>query len=178
MDTVNPEAPLRHYEILYIIPAEYTVDELPGVQSKIKNILAEYGCVLTYEEDMGKRKLTYPIRQIHHGYYFVAEFNMDPARLSKLNESLRLSPAALRHLVVSKVERTSEQMAADKARQAKREAEEIQQATTARPRADVKVPVVAVERRTASPAPARPASKVSMEELDKKLDELIDESLL
>ncbi len=185
-EEVKEETRLRHYEMLYIIPVKYTVDELPGVQGKIKEIWAEYGCEVTYEEDLGKRKLSYPIQHTHHGYYYVIEFNLEADKLVKLNESLRLSSDVLRHLIVSKAERTAEEMAAEKDRQSRREEEEEQDLkrkieSRANPKGKAKIvtakPADKPEEKPASSS-ATTSSKVSIEDLDKKLDELIDDSIL
>lgn len=175
MKTENANEALRHYEMLYIIPVKYTVEELPKIQNNVKGILAEHNCQITYEEDLGKRKLAYPIGQVYHGYYFVMEFNMDPGNLSKLNTALRLDQELVRYLVVAKVLQTDEEKAKEKERRARQEAEEVEELKekiTSQKTAGETAKAVETPKAKAA------AGKVSMEDLDKKLDELIDESIL
>ena len=177
MTTQSPagreETNLQHYEMLYIIPVKYTVEELPAIQNKIKGLLAEHGCEITYEEDLGKRKLAYAIKQVYHGYYWVIEFNMAPAELKKLNNSLRLTSEVLRHLIIVKRQKTQAEMAAEKERRERAEVEEVEEL---KEKIAAQTPVVAEkeeEKKVDSPK-----GKVSIEDLDKKLDELIDDSIL
>lgn len=180
METLSPagsdEKKLQHYEMLYILPVKYTVDELPAIQNKVKGILAEHGCIVTYDEDMGKRKMAYAIKQVFHGYYFVTEFNMDSAELTKLNNSLRLAPEVLRHLVVLKKELTKEQIAAERERRERAEAQEV---AKLKERIESRTPATPAEKKEeAKKVASKTKAKVSIEDLDKKLDELIDETIL
>jgi len=172
---------VSHYELLYIIPVKYTVEELPAVNDKVKSILAEYGCQITYEEEMGKKKLAYPIKGVYHGFYFIVEFNMDTDKLIRLNRALQLMPEILRHLVVTKKEKTKEEITKERSRREQTEAEEEQ-----RLKAKIKAvaPATTVSVSLDKPEEVKvkedkkERGKVSIEDLDKKLDELIDESIL
>ncbi|MFA5358688.1 MAG: 30S ribosomal protein S6 [Patescibacteria group bacterium] len=175
MVEVQDEKMLKHYELLYIIPAKYTVNELPAVNDKIKAILSEYGCQITYEEDMGKKKLAYPIKQVYHGYYFVTEFNLNPDKLKGLDTSLRLFPDVLRHLVVIKKEKTAEEIAKEKERRARAEEVEVEQL---KEKIDAERVVVPEKTDVEKSKKDDKRGKVSIEDLDKKLDELIDNTIL
>lgn len=174
------EQQTQHYELLYIVPVQYTVDELPAILDKIKSILVEAGAEVTYEEDFGKRKLTYPIKKNHHGYYRVVEFNLVPSQLKKLDKNLTLSSEILRHLIVSAVQRSASEMAqrkqkrleAERQQEAKKftnvlEAAELGEASM---KNDEQL-VIKKDQPTAKPM-------VDQEALDKKLDEIIDDTIL
>ncbi len=212
MTTPSSETAQQHYELMYIIPVRFTAEEVPAVNEKIKAVLAEHGCALTYEDTMGKRRLAYPIDGVYHGYYFMVEFDMDPTQMKSLETALRLMPEVLRHLIISQAVRSSEEIAQEKERRehsnsraAARRAEqngEGQEAPTtstlpkveieskkkpAAVAAPVESPEQPADKADAQPddAPAekKPADapaddKVNITELDKKLDELIDESII
>ncbi len=174
----------QHYELLYIIPVKYTVDELPAVGERIRAILAEHGCTITHEDTLGKRKLAYPIARVFHGYYLTVECNIARSAVAKLNVALRLAPEVLRHLLISRPERSAAELVKEKeqrdaataaaaARQALRAGGSVAPVVTAMPHTDI-------QPRTTPPAVPQGGTegKVSLEELDKKLDELIDETIL
>lgn len=169
------ETGLKHYEMLYIIPVKYTVDELPAINQKVKDLMAEYHCQITREEDLGKKKLTYPIGQVYHGYYFVVEFNMEPSELQKLNNSLRLSADISRHMIIATKEKTAAEVEAEKVRRSREEAAEVAQL---KEKIEAQAPSSVVEKPEAEKEVPKGKVKVSIEDLDKKLDELIDSSLL
>lgn len=173
----------QHYELLYIIPVKYTADELPAVTERVRGILTEHGCQITHEDSLGKRKLAYPIARVFHGYYMITECNLARAAVAKLNVALRLAPEVLRHLFISRPERTAAELVKEKeqrdaataaaaARQAQRTGESESPVVTATPHTDI-------QSRASVAAPVTTDDgKVSLEELDKKLDELIDETIL
>jgi len=173
MNEVAIAAKAQHYEMLYIIPVKYTVEELPQINQKVKALLAEHGCQVTYEEDLGKKKLSYPIKHVFHGYYFVTEFNMSPQELTALNHSLRLAPEVLRHLILVKHERTAAEIEKEKTRRARAEVEEV-----AALKEKIEAQATPVTTEKVEEAKETIKGKVSIEDLDKKLDELIDESIL
>ncbi|MFA5075897.1 MAG: 30S ribosomal protein S6 [Patescibacteria group bacterium] len=162
----------KHYEMLTIIPAQYTDDEMPGVINKIKGILAEHNGRITLEENLGKKKLSYAIKQVFHGYYWLCEFNLLPEELKKLHGSLKLAPEVLRYLIVAKHEKTAEEKIAEKERK-DRELKVIEDKLKAEIVAEEKVDKKEEEKKE-----AEKPGKVSLEDLDKKLDELIDDSIL
>ncbi|MFA6534378.1 MAG: 30S ribosomal protein S6 [Patescibacteria group bacterium] len=167
-----------HYELLYIIPVKYTVDELPAIKDKIRGFLTEHQASLTHEEDLDKRKLAYPIKQVYHGFYGVMEFNLPTRQLKSLNTSLRLAGEVLRHLIVVKKVRTATEIALEKTRRAKAEAAEEEKL---KDKIKAQTPTSPKAFGTEKPAEVKKDSdkgKLSLEELDKKLDELIDESIL
>jgi len=154
-----------------IIPVKYTATELPTVSEKIKSVLTDHNCQITYEENIGKRKLAYPIKHTLHGNYFVTEFNLNLKKLSKLNNTLRLMPEVLRHLIIEKKEKTVQEKEAEKLRRAKVDAEEV-----AELKERIETQAAPTGEKIEKPKEAK--EKVSLEDLDKKLSELIDDSIL
>ncbi len=174
------EQQTQHYELLYIVPVQYTVEELPVIVDKVKSILVEAGAEVTYEEDFGKRKLAYPIDKNHHGYYRVVEFNLAPSQLKKLDKNLTLAGEVLRHLIVSAVQHSAAEMADRK--QKRLEAERQQEAkkfTNVLEAAELGGAAMTTDQRPAAKKD-QPSVKqeVDQEALDKKLDEIIDDTIL
>jgi len=91
------------YELLYLIPAPLTEKDLPNVSKKVKEIVEKLGGKISKEENLGTKKLAYPIKQIYRGFYLLLNFEIDPKKLIELDQKLKLIPEILRHLVTKAI---------------------------------------------------------------------------
>jgi len=162
---------ISHYELLYILSGDHTIDEAPKLADKIKSIVSDSGAKITYEEDLGKKKLAYPIKRNYHGYYELLEFNLEADKVGALNNVLRLMPEVIRHQIVNKKEKTLEELAAEK---------KSREAAETRKTEELKKELEATEEvRKEEPKPREDKkSKLSLEDLDKKLDEILDDTII
>ena len=156
---------MQNYELLYIIPNQYTDDEAQKIREKINGMLKSHGAIMGIEEDMGKKKLAYPIGQVAHGYYFLAEFELeDGSKLQEINNFLRLDKEVLRAQIIVKKKLTPEQIEKARKHEAARnkmmkEAAEKEGTTTAP---------------SAGSHPAKAEDrKVNIKNLDEKLEEIL-----
>ena len=156
---------MEKYELLYIIAAKYTDAEIEGLMEKIKGLVTSAGGNVTEMHNLGRRKLAYPISHVRNGNYVLAYFEAEPEMLAKLNETLRLNADVLRHLVTARSPYLTKIPSFAELTEI-RDDSEPQQRQQARP-----IPPVVQ-------APAIPAQPVTMEELDKKLDEILTEEVL
>lgn len=161
---------MKQYELLYIVPGQYTDEEVQGIMKRLAALLAKYGGTITREENLGKIKLAYPIKKARHGSYVLVHFQADG--LSGLERELRMDEQVLRHQIIllppgaaqRKYELTS--YVPPLSEEARRESAPAPQA---RP-APLPPPP--------PPVPAKPeAPAMSGEELDKKLDEILADDL-
>ncbi len=154
---------MQKYELLFIIPAKFTETELAEQADKVKGIVTAAGATVAETHDLGRRKLAYPIKNVRNGNYFLFFLEAEEAAISKLNEMLRLSTDVLRHLVtirdpkITKIPSFAEE-------EMHRERQEA-----APPRPMQPLP---------QQAPLAPKEKITMEELDKKLDEILTDDIL
>jgi len=147
----------KNYELLYIVPNQYTESELKDIKEKVEALLTKSGAVLGYQEFLGKKKLAYPINKVAHGYYLVVEFELaDPSILKEITNFLRLDKQILRSQIIIKKKITNEEIARQK-----REAQE-ERAEPAREKS--------VEEKPARKAEVK---KPSFKNLDEKLDEIL-----
>ncbi len=93
------------YELLYLVPAPLTEKDLPNVSKKVKEIVEKLGGKISKEENLGNKKLAYPIKQIYRGFYLLLNFEIAPKKLKELDQKLKLMPEILRHLVTKKIEK-------------------------------------------------------------------------
>lgn len=155
----------EHYEILYILPVSLTPEETTPFVEKVASLIKEQNGEITKDENLGKQKLAYPLKTLSHGYYFLYEFDLPKENLIKLNRSLHLTPEIVRFLIVKKHVKTEKEITAEKQLQeklAKRKEQEIDKMKAEKE--DVKE----------KPAKDKGKEKISLEDLDKKLDEILD----
>lgn len=155
----------EHYEILYILPISLTPEETAPFVEKVAALIKDNGGEITKDDNLGKQKFAYPIKTLTHGYYFLYEFNLPKANLGKLNRLLQLTPEVVRFMIVKKKIKTEKEISEEKELQeklAKRKEKEIEKIKTDKEEAKEK------------PAKDKGKEKISLEDLDKKLDEILD----
>ena len=155
---------MKKYEIIYIIPSKYTDAEMEGVVEKISGILKESGAEISDTYQMGRRRLAYPIDHQRNGSYVISHFEAEPGTLKKMDATLRLTGEVLRHMVVERDPLLTQMPSFNEQDERRSEGPKPQ------------------ERKPAAAAPIQaPAAKpkdVNIEELDKKLDEILTEEVL
>jgi small subunit ribosomal protein S6 len=145
----------KHYELLYLVPATYTDDELLPVKEKVKDLLKKFGGEITMEDSLGKKKLAYPIKKNFQGYYLLYEFDLEGSKLAELNKNLGMTNELLRHTIVTKNFKTPT----------------IAQITEAR--AEKEESKAAEEKKEESKK-----DKIKLEDLDQRLDEILEGNIL
>lgn len=89
-----------NYKLAYIIPLKYTEKEIPQIIEKINKLIKSAGVSDIKEESWNKRKIAYPIKQDRHGYFVAAQISAEPENLAKINQELNNLPETLRHSIV------------------------------------------------------------------------------
>lgn len=147
----------KHYELTYIISTTIAETEHPAIKQSVEKILSEHKVGITDQQDLGKKKFSYAIDKVIHGFYQSIEFNAMPDTIITITAALKLNNNVLRFLIISKKEVTAEEQelqaklkTAQADKQAKtKEAEEKKEEETS-------------------------ATKVSLEDLDEKLDQILE----
>ncbi|MCX6743612.1 MAG: 30S ribosomal protein S6 [Candidatus Parcubacteria bacterium] len=156
---------LEHYELLYIVPMSYTAEELKPIVEKVASLIKENNGTITRDDNLGKQKLAYIIKTFSHGYYLLYEFDLPKANLLKLNRALTLDNEIIRFIITKKKIKTAEEINQEKTLQeklAKKKEKEIEK--------------IKAEKEEVKEKPKKETGKVkiSLEDLDKKLDEILD----
>jgi len=135
------------YELTYIINPNLSETEVATQTDKVRGFINGIGGEIKEEKLGEKRKLAYPIKKQNFGFYVTVQFNLEPDKIAELEKQIRMEQLILRHLLVAK--------------------EEAQ--PTAKPIPFIKpiiTPKIATEQKP---------EKVKIEEIDKKLEELLEE---
>lgn len=165
---------MNPYELLYIVSTSYTDAETSQIQEQIALEITRAGGAIIRNENLGKIRLAYPIKKQHHGSYILVYFAAEPSIISALNRKLSLTDTIMRHTIgmrpagveTKKVELSS--YVAPLSEEARRQ--RFDSSESPRP----------VRRRVEELPPPAPSvtstqeQKMSMEDLDKKLDELLE----
>jgi len=160
------------YEILYIIPTRYTDAEIEGIQGVVRGLVEKAGAKVVKEENLGRIRLAYPIKQTRHGSYILAYVEAETSMVAEIENQLRLATEVLRHMIVQLPKGIPERSFALESYVAPLSEEEEEMR---RPRRAVETaPVKTVEVSETEEPMLREEKPLSMEELDKKLDEILD----
>ena len=151
----------KQYEILYIIPAKYTEAEVKSLMDKIKGIIEVGNAKVLEMHNLGKRRLAYPIGQVRFGNYVLAWFDAETTAIAKIDELLRLNIDITRHLITLR-DKNIKTIPSFAEEEPKHRDEREERPRFAAP----------------TQAPIIPSAPVNPEELDKKLDAILNEEVL
>ncbi|HAM88206.1 MAG: 30S ribosomal protein S6 [Candidatus Falkowbacteria bacterium GW2011_GWC2_38_22] len=154
----NKSGKMPHYELLFIVSNKFSEDEVKDVVKDVHKIITDNEGKITYTEEWGKKKLSYPIKGFQFGYYSLAEFDSSGEKVNKINNELRLSTEVLRHLIVAKVSRTAEEIQAEK--------KQAEKKIIAKAKAETEV----VEKKEIE----KPKKAIDLKDLDEKLDRILE----
>ena len=165
---------MNKYELLYIVSAQYTDKEVEGIQKLVSDLLEKSGGKVVSQQNLGKIKLAYPIKKQRHGTYILVYFDAEPNTVKETNRLLGLMDEVLRHTMLARPHGAEERKfeissyIAPLTEEGKRV--EIKQTKIERPKIDV-------QEELAPPTPSintAEESKMSIEELDEKLDKILE----
>ena len=89
------------YELMYIVGSQVSDDEIPKVTQEVKKYIQDGGAQVEKQEELGKRKLAYPVKKSKNGYYVVVNFDSDPGKVNEIEHKIRTFPSVIRHLIVN-----------------------------------------------------------------------------
>lgn len=91
---------IREYELLYIISASFTDEEMGSVEGRVKELLEKNGASIASTDRLGKFRFAYPIQHQRYGHYVMVRFNSDTQAMARITDALRLSSDVLRHIII------------------------------------------------------------------------------
>ena len=91
------------YGTLFVVKPTLTDEETAAVIAKIKDILTKEGAELVATNDMGMRKLAYPVEKNDRGYYTVLFYKAEGTLINELERNLKISEDVIKFLTVKYV---------------------------------------------------------------------------
>ncbi|KKW22133.1 MAG: 30S ribosomal protein S6 [Parcubacteria group bacterium GW2011_GWA2_51_12] len=92
---------MSQYELMYIIGSHISDDQIPSVTEEVKKFIGDGGGTVSKHEDLGKRKLAYPIKKTRNGNYVVVNFSAPPENINAIEHKVRTSQSIIRHLILN-----------------------------------------------------------------------------
>jgi len=151
------------YEISFIISSTIPENEHSKIQEEVLSYLDEASAKHDREFfSLGRKKLAYPIKKQKNGFYIFMVFEMeDKANLKELDIKLKHNNNILRHLIIKK-DNVSTKSPAQQAEDYKEKAK------------DSKDPLPVKKDVPEKKEEKKEAVKVNLDDIDKKLDDLLD----
>ena len=91
------------YETLFVVKATLTDEETAAQIAKIKAVLEKEGAELIATDDMGMRKLAYPVAKNDRGYYTVLFYKGEGTVINELERNLKINEDVIKFLTVKYV---------------------------------------------------------------------------
>jgi small subunit ribosomal protein S6 len=171
---------MPRYELMYILASSVSDDQVPQVAQDIEQYVKDNGGTDIAHEQLGKKKLAYPIKKTRNGHYGVVNFTTEGNAASKLDAKIRTQKGTvIRHIIVN-IDEHLERLEKDKEAQAKmnrnRPPEKIAQDKL---EMEGKIPAPA---QSAAPVPkpvkeAKPKVAVTEAVLDEEIEKALNEDI-
>ena len=93
---------MRTYELMYIIDPRISEEEAESVHETVKDLVTSNGAEIVRDEDMGRRKLAYPIDKQTEGRYRLLYLTSEEVfeGVPEVERRLEQSDHVLRYMVV------------------------------------------------------------------------------
>ena len=88
------------YETLFVIKPTLTEEEIATQIEKITAILTKEGAELVATNDMGMRKLAYPVDKHARGYYTVLFYKSEGTTIHELERNLKINEDVIKFLTI------------------------------------------------------------------------------
>lgn len=185
---------MNHYELLFILPGTLDENEAKPLVDKVRDIVEKNdGKNLTIGE-LDKRRLAYPMKHIRYGYFGLAYFEAEPIKVKKMEAGFGLDRDFLRTFVkkinpnvhtlkqinFGQVPTVNTEAPAYKKTQEEEFAtiKKVEETSEVSPVVEENLDEVkteeAVEEKKTKKISAKKEEKVNLDDIDKKLDEILD----
>lgn len=95
------EKTLNAYELMYVIDALLTEEDIAALVKKFSDMIAANGEVESVDE-WGKRRLAYEINHKTEGYYVLVNFKSDADFPAEINRVMGITDGILRCMIIRK----------------------------------------------------------------------------
>lgn len=189
---------MPRYELMYILGASVSDDQLPQVTSQIVKIVEDFGGKSVVENQLGKKKLAYPIKKTRNGFYGLITFDIDTKKVNELDAKIRTQDATIIRYIMINIDEHLARLEKDKVAQAKLSRPQVNEdgteittpVTEETPKEEVKkvthkeepTPQAEAEETEEEEKPKakrgrKPKAEMNEAELDKKIEEALNENL-
>lgn len=90
---------MQNYELLFILPGTLAENETQPTVDKVKMMIERNGGTEMEVAPMDKKRLAYPMQHIRYGYFFLVFFKAEKAGAKQMQADLKLMPELLRAVI-------------------------------------------------------------------------------
>jgi small subunit ribosomal protein S6 len=175
---------MPRYELMYILASSVSDDQVPQTAQGIEQFVTDNkGTEITHEQ-LGKKKLAYPIKKTRNGHYGVITFTAAGNDVNLLDAKLRTQKATvIRHIIVN-IDEHLERLEKDKEAQAKMNRNRPPEAIAADKAKDAETPAPGTQpreakpaRETAKPKEVKPKTVVTEAVLEEEIEKALNEDI-
>ncbi|HOS48703.1 MAG TPA: 30S ribosomal protein S6 [Bacteroidia bacterium] len=91
----------KQYETVIVLTPVLLQEQVDEAVAKYRKFLSDNGAVIVHENNWGLRKLAYPIQKKNTGFYFLFEFQADPALIAKMEIEYKRDERIMRFLTIA-----------------------------------------------------------------------------
>jgi len=91
---------MNHYETLFVVKPTLTDEETQAQIEKNLAIITDNGGEIVATDDMGMRKLAYPVEKNERGYYTVVYFKAPGTLIAELERQMRYNENILKFMTI------------------------------------------------------------------------------
>jgi len=92
---------MRHYEIVFLVHPDQS-DQTQSVLNKFSTIVSDSGGKVHRSENIGRRKLAYPIHDQYKASYALLNVECEMEAISEIQSSFKFNDSIIRSLVLSR----------------------------------------------------------------------------
>lgn len=149
----------RMYGLYIMIGQSANETEIKKIQTGIEGIVEKSGGKIIQSSECVKKELSFPIQKNIYAHITTIYFDIEPESIQKILSSIKgIEGPLIRHILTKEAQIQSEE-----------EIQEVQETQEAQETSDV----IEQKKETASKSETQTQPKVSIDDIDKKLDEIM-----
>jgi small subunit ribosomal protein S6 len=171
-----------HYELTTIIDSNISDNEHPEIIEKIKKLITKNEGQISSENNLGRKKLSYPIKKQLKGVFICLEFDIEPKTLKVIEKELKLNKNIIRYLIIKKPENVkpiiheNTKTPSETSNKIEKREKEVK---TEKKKKQVEVKEETIKEDVKEEKKTKDDDqKSSLNELDKKLDEILNDDII
>ena len=155
---------MPQYELMYILSSAVADAEEPALTKQITEFIVEVGGEIQKVENLGKKKLAYPIKRTRNGLYVLINFKAPTDKIHEIDHKVRVTAGIIRHLLINLEESLI------------RQAKDIEEQKYVRRKRPVPVAVDSHLEAKKEPTPNQVRPKIKID-LDKQIEKALEEDI-
>lgn len=92
---------MQAYEVVYILDPALAEEQISEAIQRFTQVARDHGAEVQEPQRWPKRRLAYPIKGKHEGFYVITKLEAEPPAVAELTRVLKLAESVLRHMVVA-----------------------------------------------------------------------------